>query len=99
MAYAYAYMIYAVFAEPAPRRMKVSSRTKCPVRPVAREGGRAAAANAGWANGLSSSNQAEWLVDCYRLRLQDDSDYGGEHLSRLGSTTLLVVVNMIAQGA
>jgi hypothetical protein len=99
MTYAYAYMIYAVFAEPAPRRKKVSSSTKCRVRPVAREGGRAAAANAGWADAMSGSNQAEWLVDCYRLRLQDDSDYGGEHLSQLGSTTLVVVVNIITQEA
>ena len=32
---------------------------------------------AGWAAGLSSDKQAEWLVDCYRMRLDDDYAWGG----------------------
>ena len=30
-----------------------------------------------WAQGLSSDKQAEWLVDCYRMRLDDDYAIGG----------------------
>ncbi|KAJ3207219.1 hypothetical protein HDU67_007605 [Dinochytrium kinnereticum] len=30
-----------------------------------------------WARGLSPDKQAEWLVDCYRMRLDDEYTWGG----------------------
>jgi hypothetical protein len=31
----------------------------------------------GWAEGLSRDKAAEWLVDCYRMRVDDDYAWGG----------------------
>jgi hypothetical protein len=36
-----------------------------------------------WSHGLSPDQQAEWLVDCYRMRLDDDYAWGGMFASRL----------------
>jgi len=38
---------------------------------------------ASWANGLSPAKQAEWLVDCYRMRVDDDYAWGGGNLHGL----------------
>ena len=35
---------------------------------------------AAWARGLSVAKQHEWLVDCYRMRVDDDMCWGGGHL-------------------
>jgi hypothetical protein len=34
----------------------------------------------GWALGLTQAQQQEWLVDCYRMRVDDDYAWGGCHL-------------------
>jgi hypothetical protein len=34
----------------------------------------------GWARGLAKAQQLEWLVDCYRMRVDDDYAWGGSHL-------------------
>lgn len=34
----------------------------------------------GWAEGLSREKAAEWLVDCYRMRVDDDYAWGGTPL-------------------
>lgn len=31
-----------------------------------------------WAAGLTAKQQAEWLVDCYRMRVDDDYTWGGD---------------------
>jgi len=41
------------------------------------EGGVSPPGPAAWAQGLKPDKQAEWLVDCYRMRLDDDYAYGG----------------------
>jgi len=41
------------------------------------EGGVSPPGPAAWAQGLKPDKQAEWLVDCYRMRLDDDYVYGG----------------------
>ena len=64
-------LLAAFFTQPAPRHKRRSRRTR------GGQGGGRSASNAGWAYGRNSSNQAKWLVDCYRMRLEDDSDYGG----------------------
>ncbi len=33
-----------------------------------------------WAEGLRPAVQAEWLCDCYRLRVHDDAHYGAGYL-------------------
>lgn len=43
----------------------------------------APAAPAAWATGLSPSMQREWLVDCYRLRVDDQYAWGGGNLRGL----------------
>ncbi|CAE8620993.1 unnamed protein product [Polarella glacialis] len=40
-----------------------------------------------WANGLSPSMQREWLVDCYRMRVDDDYAWGGGNLRGLYNVT------------
>lgn len=36
-----------------------------------------------WARGLPPAKQAEWLVDCYRMRVDDDYCWGGGYLHGL----------------
>ncbi len=36
-----------------------------------------------WAQGLSSFQQYEWLIDCYRMRIDDDYALGGGQLRGL----------------
>ncbi len=36
-----------------------------------------------WAAGLTRSQQQEWLVDCYRMRVDDDMCWGGGNLHGL----------------
>lgn len=38
---------------------------------------------AAWALGLSPAQQAEWFVDCYRMRVDDDYVHGGGDLRGL----------------
>ncbi|GAB4817278.1 hypothetical protein N2152v2_004324 [Parachlorella kessleri] len=38
---------------------------------------------AAWATGLSQAKRYEWLVDCYRMRIDDDYVYGGGNLHGL----------------
>ena len=38
---------------------------------------------AGWARGLSGTKQREWLIDCYRMRVDDDYCWGGGFLHGL----------------
>lgn len=64
-------LLAAFFTQPAPRHKRRSRRTR------GGQGASRSASNAGWAYGRNSSNQVNWLVDCYRMRLEDDSDYGG----------------------
>lgn len=66
-------LVAACFEDPAAHRKKRSRR------PQGGQGAGRSAANAGWAYGKNRRNQAAWLVDCHRMRLEDDSNYGGEH--------------------
>ncbi|WIA33296.1 hypothetical protein OEZ86_006436 [Tetradesmus obliquus] len=38
---------------------------------------------AAWASGLTHAQQAEWLVDCYRMRVDDDYCWGGGNIHGL----------------
>lgn len=38
---------------------------------------------AAWSQGLNSCQRHEWLVDCYRMRLDDDYAWGGCNLHGL----------------
>lgn len=49
-----------------------------------------------WSQGLSPDQQAEWLVDCYRMRVDDDYAWGGMHteqaVTRGGRDTVILHV-------
>lgn len=47
------------------------------------EAGVALPAPSAWARGLSPAMQHEWLVDCYRMRVDDDYAWGGGELRGL----------------
>ena len=52
----------------------------------------------GWHKGLEPQQQYEWLVDCYRVRVDDDYAYGGGCLHGLyaasaygGDSTIIMI--------
>ena len=63
------------------RQGRTSPGPPAPTAPVT--GGPAGTGPSVWARGLSQGKQYEWLVDCYRMRVDDDYALGGGNLHGL----------------